>query len=391
MTLLPCQYERPLIGLFNYVVRILRFVRGWLKQHAALLVQPFGFRLLSKAQTAALLRGTALVHAPGEALTLPEVVGVVSPHKRLFAQQAITTASARVWRYENVDGQAVQLRNGSLMIQKQVLDTDFGNSAAMRELFTPTTRPVRAAKLLIAPWSHYWTGYFDYVFFVALKLCRIKNTLSAEAFAHAVVCYPLVHSPYERDLLAVLGVKPENLLDSRRVRVRFDTCLLGSNDSWFYPNRQDVLAFRQLLVAHLPEEARLDQRLYIRRAGRRRVVNEHAVLALVQRHGFRIVEDEPRTLAEQGALYAHAAVVLGPHGASFANILWCQPGTHLFELFPDAYMPGYFRYLAQALDLRYSAYCHGAPAGSDHGHVADDVAVDVDELDRCLTIALARP
>ena len=364
-----------------------------LKKHSALLLRPFGLRLLSKSQTVAYLTSQELAYTAGKAITLTSIPNLLPDRPPLFAQQVMTTAATRVWRYANTNAQAQQLPNGSLMIARKVLDTDFGNGVIIKDWLMPRKRSVQKVKTLIAPWSHYWTGYYDYIFFVALKLCRIKNTLSAAEFEEAVVCYPLSHTGYERDILALFGFGPERILDSKAVNVQFDTCLLGSNENWFYSNEQDIYAFKQLVEAyaahHLPPEKRQHNRIYVRRAGRRRILNEDDLLQLLQQYNFQIIDDVPRTLLEQVHTYYHAAFIIGPHGAAFANILWCQPGTQLFELFTNTYMPDYFRYLAQVSGITYSAYCHGEPAGSDHRHVQDDVYVDISELARCLAIAMA--
>lgn len=39
------------------------------------------------------------------------------------------------------------------------------------------------------------------------------------------------------------------------------------------------------------------------------------------------------SLLEQIQLFANAEIVIGPHGAGMANILFCDPGTKVVELF----------------------------------------------------------
>ena len=40
------------------------------------------------------------------------------------------------------------------------------------------------------------------------------------------------------------------------------------------------------------------------------------------------------SVAEQASLYARAAVVIGVHGAGFANALWAPSGAHIVEIVP---------------------------------------------------------
>lgn len=372
-------------------MHLLSRLRGLLKRHSALLIRPFGIQLLGKTETISLLSRYEVTYQAGETLLLKSSSNQLPNGQPLFAENTVTTSDVWVWRYENSENSgalAIQLPNGSIMLNKRVLDTDFGNGIVVKDWLKPRKRKELTTNIVIAPWSHYWTGYYDYLFFVALKLCRIKNTLSVAEFQAAVVCYPLTHTNYERDILALFGFEAERVFDSRHVNVQFQTCIFGSNDSWFYANKQDIDAFRQLLNLHFAQQLKAQERqhnrIYVRRAGRRRILNEEALIALLQHYGLQIIDDVPRTLLEQVLIYHHAAFVIGPHGAAFTNILWCQPGTHLFELFPNTYTPDYFRYLAQVLGLTYSAYCHEIPLGSEHHHVEDDIYLDIKEIEHTL-------
>ncbi|RZJ57843.1 MAG: glycosyltransferase family 61 protein [Hymenobacter sp.] len=367
--------------------KLLLLLRVSIKKYAPLLSKLFGITLLTGQQTKVSLsvNATALLHDQGDIVTLHPVTSVTKADKQLFREETISTASRYVWRLENTDRTMQQLPNGSLLVHKEVLDLGFGNSAALKDLVKRAPRQARFASVLIAPWPHYWTGYFDYIFFIALNICRIKNELSAEEFAEAVVCYPLFNSSFEREILDLLGVKRANVLDSRHSNVVFNSCLIGNIDSWFYPNKHDVAAFQAIVRSIVKDKQSENNRIYIQRTGRRKVINENELLVLLKKFDFTIIADVPRTFAEQILLYYNASFIIGPHGASFANILGCRAGTHLFELFANTYMPGYFRYLAHLLELNYAAYCDGQPSGSDHSHVADDVFINLEELEQQLS------
>jgi capsular polysaccharide biosynthesis protein len=124
-----------------------------------------------------------------------------------------------------------------------------------------------------------------------------------------------------------------------------------------------------------------DRRLYVSRrdAQSRRVVNEEEVTGLLSRHGFDVVQPERLSLSEQAALFARAAVVVGPHGAGHANILFARSAT-LVEFFEPSYVNGCFYSLCQALGHPYW-YLMGEPAGAD-------IRLPVDRLERVLAAAL---
>ena len=54
-------------------------------------------------------------------------------------------------------------------------------------------------------------------------------------------------------------------------------------------------------------------------------------MALFDHRGLAVVE--------QAALYARAAVVIGVHGANFANVLWASEGCDVVEIIPCPFLP----------------------------------------------------
>ncbi|RYF46955.1 MAG: glycosyltransferase family 61 protein, partial [Cytophagaceae bacterium] len=258
--------------------------------------------------------------------------------------------------------------------------------ALLANLLKPDRRPVLKHPVVIAPWSHYWSGYFDYLLFVVGKLARMKTVLTPTLFAEAIVTYPLLHSSFEAELLSLLGINADRLVDSRTQAIQFDRCILANNSSWFYPSAADVMALKSIVESQIPPpESAPTRRIYISRKGRRQVTNEDALTAMLIQYGFDIIEDKPRSITEQIELYQSASFIVGPHGASFANILWCQPGTLLLELFAPNYRPEYFRYLTHVLNLRHAAYCLGPVAESHYTFVDADMEVSVAEVERGIT------
>jgi len=371
------------MATLNYIVSSLRKT---LKNQAPLLARPFGLNLLGKAQTEAYLKPSLIAVSQGSAITLPGTYDFADRTSLVFDETHVTAAQTHVWACKNTNQKMTQLRNGSISVGNKVLDTDFGTSTLFSDLFVSKKRAVVEAETLLAPWSHYWGGYYDYLLFVAAKLCRMKDALPEDVFRNATVAYPLVNTAFERELLEQIGIRYENVLDSRTTAVQFDTCVLGDNDpGWFYPNKTDVIALKKHITASMPVSNDTPKRIYISRSGRRRVLNEAALIRLLEQYDFIIIDDKPRSLAEQVALYSNASFIIGPHGASFANVLWCKHGAHLFELFAPNYAPDYFRYLAHLLGLQYSAHCYGSVGTYDHSYVNADITVSIDQLDRQLS------
>jgi len=120
----------------------------------------------------------------------------------------------------------------------------------------------------------------------------------------------------------LLGIDSACIVDSRTTQVHFEYCVLANTGHWFYPNKADIDALRKYILPKLPPPTGKLNRVYISRAGRRRVLNESELLDLLRRYDIEVIEDKPRSVAEQVAIYPKTlSLSFGPtRGPRFVNI-----------------------------------------------------------------------
>jgi capsular polysaccharide biosynthesis protein len=75
----------------------------------------------------------------------------------------------------------------------------------------------------------------------------------------------------------------------------------------------------------------------------------------LQERGFEVVRCESLPFADQVKLFRDAEVVVGPHGGGFANLVWCEAGTKVFEIFGTSSVRRCYWSICNALGLRH--YC----------------------------------
>lgn len=124
---------------------------------------------------------------------------------------------------------------------------------------------------------------------------------------------------------------------------------------------------RSILSTGVPK-----RRLYVsrRRAARRRVLNENDLLPLLDRYEFEVVETEFMSFREQVELFSSAEVVLAPHGAALANIVFSPPGCSILELMPSSYPQLSYWSLSRLVGLSYDVVpCSEANPSTQDFHV----------------------
>jgi capsular polysaccharide biosynthesis protein len=96
--------------------------------------------------------------------------------------------------------------------------------------------------------------------------------------------------------------------------------------------------------------------IFFARENDRRNFNQAEIEGIAIRHGFRLVYMENLSFHEQVEMMFGAKVIVGPSGAAFSNILFCQKGARILSwLLPQYKEFSSFSNLAHTVgaDMRY--------------------------------------
>jgi len=124
----------------------------------------------------------------------------------------------------------------------------------------------------------------------------------------------------------------------------------------------------------------------------RKIINDAAVVDLMKKRGFSILNPEDFSLPEQVAIFREARVVVSPHGSALVNIVFCEPGAKVIEFFcPAAVSLMYWRLCVQRQLEYFYLFDKGdrLPEGVEPFHLAADLEIDLSELNKILDLAEA--
>lgn len=237
---------------------------------------------------------------------------------------------------------------------------------AVKETMRTWTRPLAAHPVLAAPRLPEAQQLPDCSLNLAL--------LSAEGFYHflfeslprlwlarsqlGAVAHVLVNGApgsFQEKWLQRAGVMPEKIIWMHGHAHFHCEQLLFTNFLMrdYQPTPWMVQALRQLLNA-VPPATPGRRRLWISRsdAQSRQPAWEAALLASLP--GFESVTLSQLSPDQQINLMREAAVVAGPHGAGFSNVVFCASGTKVVEIFPDTNRHPIYGRLANVCQLSYA-------------------------------------
>ncbi len=132
----------------------------------------------------------------------------------------------------------------------------------------------------------------------------------------------------------------------------------------------------------------LGPRIYISRklATRRRIKNEAALLPVLKRHGFAVVEAESLDWETQMHIAFQANCIVSNHGAGLTNLMMMKPGSQVLEIRDEfGRTPNCYFSLAGALGIDYY-YLHSYRANQSESVHKGDTVVDPDKLDDTLSV-----
>lgn len=156
-----------------------------------------------------------------------------------------------------------------------------------------------------------------------------------------------------RQCLDLLGIDPARLLPGKgnyRVhRLMLPQRLSGFDLAEYMPLTR-LTRDRLLEAVGRREDA---NRVYVRRIGRRKIVNEDEVLAVLGDFGFETMVPEDFSLAEQLRYMTNASCSVMAHGANAALTLMQPPRSAVVEIYGNRYVSYNNLHAVRLLKLRY--------------------------------------
>ena len=129
--------------------------------------------------------------------------------------------------------------------------------------------------------------------------------------------------------------------------------------AWTPVGPEEVGVLRQLLNSYyrLPTETAPSHLLFVSRGDTplRRLKNEAELITELLDFDFEFFVPKSDDHKSQIEAFRSARIVVAVHGAGLTNLLFCQPGTLVIELFPANKIKSTYCWLAVQLGLRYRA------------------------------------
>jgi capsular polysaccharide biosynthesis protein len=226
----------------------------------------------------------------------------------------------------------------------------------------------------------------NYGHFILDCLGGVAATMGVPELAGYPYVFPPL-APWQRRHLELLGVSSPTILTGdvyRAARTIYTNCMAHNLHA---PNLHFLtVRDRQLSNLASHESPNFSERLYLSRRGHMRVFRDEPELeARLAASGFAVVQPELHSVDQQIRMFRRAKIIVGPTGAAFANVLYCQPGAQVVEIAPRQMADRWVGWLCALTGARWRPYfCEGQSENASAPHHDVTFGVDIADFTRHL-------
>ncbi len=134
----------------------------------------------------------------------------------------------------------------------------------------------------------------------------------------------------------------EYLLNFKNIKIKF----ISLDDDFYKFENSKIPQFINTLSSInilksirdiIPKKNTVFDKIYIRRedANYRTIINEADLIDKLKKIGFKIVNTSQYEILDQISFFVNAKIVLSAYGSGMANIVFCNPGTKIYEISPN--------------------------------------------------------
>lgn len=231
-------------------------------------------------------------------------------------------------------------------------------------------------------------NYFHWLFDILpkIKIFSETNNLNDIDFFY----FSKLHK-YQKDILKIMGLENMNILDSNLFRHVEASKIFISDHPWYHKGNilEEANNIPEWIVKWLRETFLLkfkkfeaNEKIFIDRTESKfnhcQLINNDEVSKFLESKGFTKYKVGQLSFENQIYLFKNAKIIIGAHGAAFANLIFCQPNTKIIEIKPKNHLNFISKKISEYINLDYSLI--EAPILEKNLNQTGDMHIDLEDL-----------
>jgi len=207
-------------------------------------------------------------------------------------------------------------------------------------------------------------NYFHWIFDILpkIKLCSEHYLLKEIDFF-----YISNLQNFQKQTLSILNIEEDKILNSDLYRHIQASELIVVDHPWYHKGFiLDQVEFLPSWIIHWLKNVYLkyakkfdnNEKIYIDRTESKfnhcQIQNDNEIFNFLKEQGFSKYKVGELSFFEQIYLFNNAKIIVGAHGAAFANLTFCKPDTNIIEIKPASHPNNQYKRISQINNLNYS-------------------------------------
>jgi capsular polysaccharide biosynthesis protein len=200
---------------------------------------------------------------------------------------------------------------------------------------------------------------------------------------------------FQKDSLSVLGISENRIINSKKFRhIQADELLVVDHPNYYKgfilkQNKfQPSWAIQWLRDTYLIHKKKFNanKKVFIDRADsifkHCQIQNENEVFNFLKNKGFSKYQLTKLSFFEQVYLFRNAEIIIGVHGAAFANLAFCKPKTKVIEIRPCIHPNTVYERISYINNLNYQLI--QTKEIEENQKKLGDIYLSINELEQCI-------
>ena len=206
-------------------------------------------------------------------------------------------------------------------------------------------------------------NFFHFIFDILPKIYILKSKINLTKINFFYVSNIKF---WQIKIFNMIGIKNKKLLDSEEFNHIYANEIFSVEHPWYEKGEFQrqvkniprwIIDFNRKIFLKRSLKIVTKKKIFLDRSSSNynhcQIENINDIKNLLFRENFEIIQPEKKSFQNQIHIYKKASIILGAHGASFTNIIFCKPGTKIIEIIPSDHPNKKCETISKFLNLKY--------------------------------------
>lgn len=236
-------------------------------------------------------------------------------------------------------------------------------------------------------------NYFHFMFDILPKLWMVESKIKFKDIDYFLLNKKI---DWQIKILDIIGINSNKILSAEQYRHIEASRIISVTHPWYMEGyiQEQVANIPSWIIYELRTNflnkniSKKNLKIYLDRSDSKfkhcKILNNSELVNFLEKRKFQIVKPEKLSLNEQINIFNNAQIIVGGHGASFTNIVFCEKNTNIIEFIPSSHPSKKCERISKVLDLNYFRFV--TKDTGDDKRFPYSINVDIDELEKQLNL-----